>query len=223
MRSATGNSPRHAAYYEKDVDRFPQTYFGHAAASRLSKLGTAAGGDPPDILDKIPPPPSLRPFDEPIPAAAADRWARAQALRTIAFDASCGARAEERVLRYFVAAISLRSSASCIRSGTFCRRAWLTGASLFPISMRAKLTILPIDVWKVLYPLPYESSDPARSGQEQFRSYARGRSNAAGIHFPSRRTFPQNAIGLMQVDPENGTASCQTASDEFFTDETFPA
>ena len=43
---------------------------------------------PPDFLDKIPPPPPLRPFDEPIPAAAADRWARAQALRIIAFDAS---------------------------------------------------------------------------------------------------------------------------------------
>ena len=40
------------------------------------------------MLAKIPEPPTLRPFDEPIPAAAADRWAKAQALRIIAFDAS---------------------------------------------------------------------------------------------------------------------------------------
>src|SRR4029077_18154203 len=75
------------SFYRKDVERFPQTYFGHAAALRLNKL-EPVDGDPPEILDKIPPPPSLRPFDEPIPTAAADRWARAQALRTIAFDAS---------------------------------------------------------------------------------------------------------------------------------------
>ncbi len=92
------------SYYQKDVDRFPQTYFGHAAAMRLTKLESAAG-DPPEILDKIPPPPALRPFDEPIPPAAADRWARAQALRTIAFDASAELEAEERVFRHFLAAI----------------------------------------------------------------------------------------------------------------------
>ena len=77
------------AYYEKDADRFPQTYFGRAAAERLTKLEPAASDPPaPEILDKIPPPPALRSFDEPIPPAAADRWARAQALRTIAFDSA---------------------------------------------------------------------------------------------------------------------------------------
>src|SRR6202035_1733816 len=44
--------------------------------------------DPPDFLAAIPPAPVLRPFDEAIPAAAQDRWVRAQALRIIAFDAS---------------------------------------------------------------------------------------------------------------------------------------
>src|SRR5579872_7232567 len=38
-------------FYRKDVERFPQTYFGHAAAVRLSKLASA-DGDPPEILDR---------------------------------------------------------------------------------------------------------------------------------------------------------------------------
>src|SRR5260370_37134802 len=82
-----GNPARARSYYSKAVERFPQTYFGNAAAARLAKLGPGEE-NPAELLEKIPPPPSLRPFDEPIPAAAADRWARAQALRAIAFDSS---------------------------------------------------------------------------------------------------------------------------------------
>src|SRR5260370_34647859 len=79
--------PRARLHYKKALERFPQTYFGNAASSRFAKLG-AGEENPAEFLEKIPPPPALRPFDEPIPVAAADRWARAQALRTIAFDAS---------------------------------------------------------------------------------------------------------------------------------------
>src|SRR5258707_6296707 len=83
----SGNPGHAGAFSQKAVDRFPQSYFGYAAAAELAKLGS---GDPdaPDFLEKIPPPPALRSFDEPIPAAAQDRWARGQALRSIAFDAS---------------------------------------------------------------------------------------------------------------------------------------
>src|SRR6266849_1160409 len=69
-----GNAARARGLYNKAVERFPQTYFGNAAAARLAKLGPGEE-NPPEFLEKIPPPPSLRPFDESIPVAAADRWA----------------------------------------------------------------------------------------------------------------------------------------------------
>src|SRR5205823_13024391 len=64
--------PISRGYYGKAVERFPQTYFGNAAAARLAKLGPGEE-NPAELLEKIPPPPSLRPFDEPVPVAAADR------------------------------------------------------------------------------------------------------------------------------------------------------
>src|SRR6202790_3913956 len=71
-----GNPARARAFYEKATDRFPATYFAHAADLRLAKL---APGDPEpaDALAEIPAPPLLRPFDEPIAPIVArpqERW-----------------------------------------------------------------------------------------------------------------------------------------------------
>ena len=75
----------------------------------------------------IPPPPALRPFDEPIPPAAADRWARAQALRTIAFDS-----AAELELKNAYSLLRRRASCTKPRKPHSIRAilpwAWLTGA-----------------------------------------------------------------------------------------------
>src|SRR5256712_8485285 len=69
-----GNAARARSFYGKAAERFPQTYFGNAATVPLAKLGPGEENTP-DFLEKIPPPPSLRPFAEPIPVAAPDRWA----------------------------------------------------------------------------------------------------------------------------------------------------
>src|SRR6516162_4061907 len=82
-----GNAAHARSLYNKAVERFPETYFGIAAAARLAKLGPGEE-NPAEFLEKIPPAPALRPFDEPIPVAAEERWQRAQALRVIAFDSS---------------------------------------------------------------------------------------------------------------------------------------
>src|SRR5260370_24368843 len=83
----SGNVARARSFYNKAAERFPQTYFGNASTARLAKLGPGEE-NPADFLEKIPPAPALRSFEEPIPVAAEDRWARAQALRAIAFDSS---------------------------------------------------------------------------------------------------------------------------------------
>src|SRR6185295_1653498 len=82
-----GNLPRARSFYTAAVQRFPQTYFGGYASERLNQIGKEPI-NPVDFLALVPAVPSLPPFTKSIPAAVNDRWARAQTLRTIAFDAS---------------------------------------------------------------------------------------------------------------------------------------
>jgi soluble lytic murein transglycosylase len=208
------------SFYQKDVDRFPQTYFGHAAAMRLSKLEPAEGGDPPDILDKIPPPPSLRPFDEPIPPAAADRWARAQALRTIAFDAS----AELELKNAYFATSSPRflyeAAQAAFDQGHFAA-GMAYGRILVPNFDARKIDDLPLDVWKVLYPLPYESVIRREAAKNNFDPML-----AAGLMrqestFQADALSPQNAIGLMQVIPKTGKLLAKQLRVRFSPDKLF--
>ncbi|HYL63200.1 MAG TPA: transglycosylase SLT domain-containing protein [Candidatus Methylomirabilis sp.] len=192
------------AYFQKDVDRFPQTYFGHAAALRLSSLAPSdADPSPPEILEKIPPPPALRPFDEPIPPAAEDRWARAQALRTIAFDAN----AELELKNAYFATSSPRflyeAAQAAFDQGHFAVGMGY-GRAIVPNFDARKLDDLPIDVWKVLYPLPYEAVIRREAAKNNFDPML-----AAGLMrqestFQSDALSPQNAIGLMQVIPKTG-------------------
>ena len=83
----SGDVPRARAYYGKICDRFTQTYFGGLAAARLAALG-----DGPvtliDALARILPPPPAMSIAATIPPEAAPRQARADALRSIAFDSS---------------------------------------------------------------------------------------------------------------------------------------
>ncbi|HXE34358.1 MAG TPA: transglycosylase SLT domain-containing protein [Verrucomicrobiae bacterium] len=207
------------SYYRKDMDRFPQTYFGHAAAARLSKL-EPADGDPPEILDKIPPPPSLRPFDEPIPVAAADRWARAQALRTIAFDAS----AELELKNAYFATSSPRflyeAAQAAFDQGHFAA-GMAYGRIIVPNFDARKIDDLPINVWKVLYPLPYEAAIRREAAKNNFDPLL-----AAGLMrqestFQADALSPTNAIGLMQVEPKTGKLLAKQLRVSFSTKKLF--
>ena len=207
------------AYFRKDVERFPQTYFGHAAALRLTKL-EPADGDSPDILEKIPPPPSLRPFDEPIPAAAADRWARAQALRTVAFDAS----AELELKNAYFATSSPRflyeAAQAAFDQGHFAA-GMAYGRIIVPNFDARKIDDLPIDVWKVLYPLPYEAVIRREAAKNNFDPML-----AAGLMrqestFQADALSPQNAIGLMQVIPKTGKLLAKQLRVRFSPDKLF--
>jgi soluble lytic murein transglycosylase len=191
-------------YYQKDTERFPQTYFGHAAAERLSKLAPPTSDPLPlEVLEKIPPAPALRPFDEPIPVGAQDRWARAQALRTIAFDAS----AELELKNAYFATSSPRflyeAAQAAFDQGHFAA-GMAYGRIIVPNFDARKMDDLPIGVWKVLYPLPYENVIRREAAKNNFDPML-----AAGLMrqestFQSDALSPQNAIGLMQVVPKTG-------------------
>jgi soluble lytic murein transglycosylase len=197
-----GNSARARSYYSKAVERFPQTYFGNAAAARLAKLGPGEE-NPAELLEKIPPPPSLRPFDEPIPAAAADRWARAQALRAIAFDSS----AEQELKNAYFATSSprflLEAAQAAFDQGHY--GAGMAYARIIvPNFDSRRISDLPVAAWKALYPLPYEAALRREAAKNDFDPMF-----AAGLirqesTFQADAVSHANAIGLMQVLPKTG-------------------
>src|SRR5438874_2580097 len=198
-----GGNPTHArSFYSKAVERFPQTYFGNAAGARLAKLGPGEE-DLAELLEKIPPPPSLRSFDEPIPVAAADRWARAQALRAIAFDSS----AEQELKNAYFATSSprllLEAAQAAFDQGHY--GAGMAYARIFvPNFDSRKISDLPVAAWKALYPLPYETALRREAAKNDFDPMF-----AAGLirqesTFQADAVSHANAIGLMQVLPKTG-------------------
>jgi soluble lytic murein transglycosylase len=198
-----GGNPGHArAYFHTDADRFPQTYFGRAAAARFDKMGPG-DEDAPDFLSAIPPAPALRPLDEPMPPAAQDRWVRAQALRIIAFDAS----AELELKSAFYATGSPRLLFDAAQAA-FDQGHFATGMSygrlIVPSFDSRKFSDVPVNVWKTLYPLPYEASLRREAARNDFDPMI-----AAGLirqesTFQADAVSHANAIGLMQVLPKTG-------------------
>ena len=83
LSEEAGNAALARTYYAKLLERFPQNYFAIAAAKRLRALGPGAAADA-DVLAKIPAVPAALPLGDTIPAAAAKRQLRADALRSIA-------------------------------------------------------------------------------------------------------------------------------------------
>jgi soluble lytic murein transglycosylase len=198
----SGNPSHARAYFRADVDHFPQTYFGHAAAIRLDKMAPG-DEDPSDFLATIPPAPALRPFDEPVPAAAQDRWVRAQALRIIAFDAS----AELELKSAFYATGSPRllfeAAQAAFDQGHFAA-GMAYGRLIVPNFDARKFSDVPVNVWKTLYPLPYETSLRREAARNNFDPMI-----AAGLirqesTFQADAVSHANAIGLMQVLPKTG-------------------
>jgi tetratricopeptide (TPR) repeat protein len=87
LSEEAGKSALARTYYAKLLGRYPQNYFAVTAAKRLRVLGPGAGADA-DFLAMIPPLPPALPLGDSIPAAATSRQTRADALRSIGFDAS---------------------------------------------------------------------------------------------------------------------------------------
>jgi soluble lytic murein transglycosylase len=197
-----GNAARARSYYRMASERYPETYFGQHAAQRLEKLGPGEE-DPPEFLAQIPPPPPLRPFDEPIASTALDRWTRAQALRSIAFDSV----AESELKSAYFAAGSPRllfeAAQAAFDQGHFAA-GMAYGRLIVPNFDARKFSDVPLIVWKTLYPLPYEPALRREAAKNSFDPML-----AAGLirqesTFQADAVSPKNAVGLMQVLPQTG-------------------
>jgi soluble lytic murein transglycosylase len=135
--------------------------------------------------------------------AAADRWARAQALRTIAFDSS----AEQELKNAYFATSSprflLEAAQAAFDQGHF--GAGMAYARLIiPGVDSRKFNEVPISGWKALFPLPYEAALRREAAKNDFDPMF-----AAGLirqesTFQADAVSPKNAVGLMQVLPKTG-------------------
>ena len=198
----SGNPAPARAYYKMAIDRFPTTYFANAAQAHLDKLGPGED-EPPDFLAQLPPVPVLRRFDEPIAPAVADRWDRAQALRTIAFDASAelelkAAYAATASPRFLVEAAQAAFDQGHFASGMN------YGRQAVPSFDTRKFSDVPVPVWKVLFPFPYEATLRREADRNDFDPMF-----AAGLirqesTFQADAVSHANAIGLMQILPKEG-------------------
>jgi soluble lytic murein transglycosylase len=198
----SGNPGHARAYYNKAIDRYPQTYFAHAASGRLGKMG-AGDADAPQFLTKIPPPPALRAFDEPIVPAVADRWARAQALRSISFDSSAELELKSAYFATYSPRFLLEAAQTAFDQGHF-GTGMAYGRLIVPNFDSRKIEEVPSIVWKTLYPLPYEAALRREAARNDFDPML-----AAGLirqesTFQADAVSHANAIGLMQVLPKTG-------------------
>jgi soluble lytic murein transglycosylase len=198
----SGNPAHARSDYRKAMERFPQTYFAHAAANRLKQLGPGAE-DPSDFLAKIPPPPALRAFDEPVPSSVTGRWERAQALRTIAFDASAELELKNAYFATSSPRFLLEAAQAAFDQGHFA--AGMAYARIILPSFESRqISDVPVAVWKTLYPLPYEAALRREAARNDFDPMF-----AAGL-IRQESTFQADivsyahAIGLMQVLPKTG-------------------
>jgi soluble lytic murein transglycosylase len=214
-----GNSDHARSFYVKAVDRYPQTYFGRAAAQRLASLGPGQE-NPADFLDQIPAPPPLPAFDQPIPPAAQDRWDRAQALRSIAFDSA----AEQELKNGFFATGSprflLAAAQAAFDQGHFGVGMAYARVIVPDFDARQK-DDLPLEVWKTLYPLPYEDSlrrDAEKNGVDPMLVAGLIRQEST---FQADAVSYANAIGLMQLLPKTGRKMSRALHVRYVTSKLF--
>jgi soluble lytic murein transglycosylase len=198
----SGNPAHARAYFRRTIERFPTSYFAEAAQIRLDKLGPGEE-EAPDFLAQLPAASPLRPFDEPIAPNVLDRWNRAQALRTIAFDAS----AELELKSAYAATASPRFLVEAAQAA-FDQGHFATGMNygrqVIPSFDSRKFSEIPANVWKVLFPLPYESQLRREAERNEFDPMF-----AAGLirqesTFQADVVSHANAIGLMQIIPKEG-------------------
>lgn len=190
------------SFYLKCQERFPQSYFGERAADRLRALGPEPVNSA-EFLALIPAPPPLPSLDEAIPPAANERWARAQALRTIAFDASAELELRAAYATTGSARLLLEAAQFAIQAGHYASGI-ATVRQLYPQLEARKLEEVPLPVWRAVYPLPYESSLRRAATRQRVAPMLVAGLIRQESTFQPDAVSRAGAVGLMQVLPKTG-------------------
>jgi soluble lytic murein transglycosylase len=203
------------SYYEKLQDRFPQNYFASEASVRLGSLGSGHDTDP-DVLATIPPLPPAMTLGAIIPAAAENRQARADALRSIAFDAS----AELELRAAFAATgeprLLLEAAQEAVAAGHV-GAAIVTIRQIYPQIEWRPFSEVPREVWLTAFAMPYQSSILSRSTQAGVDPMlTAGLIRQESAYDPEARSGA-NARGLMQLLPKTARRFAKQARVRYST------
>jgi soluble lytic murein transglycosylase len=144
------------SYYDKLIERFPQNYFEGLALMRVRGLDPAPKQIP-DVLATIPPVPPSQTLGDAIPDAAEKRKARADALRSIAFDASAELELRAAYAETGEPRLLLEAAQAAVDAG-HCGAAIVTVRQIYPQLEAHPLPELPRQVWLAAYALPFQSS-----------------------------------------------------------------
>ncbi len=197
-----GNPALARGYYLKLRERFPQTYFGSQAIARLRGVGESPV-QPSDVLALIPPLPPPPSIAGAIPAAARDRWQRAQALRSIAFDSSAELELRAAYNDSKSPRLLLEAAKSAFDAGRYLPGV-ATVRQAFPQIEWRRWEEVPLEVWRAAYPVIYESEIERYSLLRDLDAAL-----VAGIIrqesvYDRQAVSRVGAVGLMQVMPATG-------------------
>jgi len=192
--------PRARAWYEAAVARFAQNYFGLLAEQRLGAIGR----EPRAAVDLplAPVPAAAWPaLTGSVPASVAEQFARAEALRTAAFDASAelefNAAYEEtgapRLL--FEAARAARDAREYMLAAKLAR-------GLGPDVEARPVEDVPVEIWRLVYPLPFSAEIDAAASEVKVDPMLLAGLIRQESGFDAQAVSSAGALGLMQLLPK---------------------
>jgi peptidoglycan lytic transglycosylase len=186
-------------YYAKLQERYPQNYFQSLAVARMRSLGAGPVTNA-DVLAKVPPVLPAQPLGT-IPAAATERQARADALHSIAFDASAELELRAAYASTGEPRLLLEAAQAAVAAGHV-GAAIVTVRQIYPQLDARPFDQVPRDVWMAAYPLPFGTSIrqwSAHAGIDPMLTAGLIRQESA---FEPEAHSGANAFGLMQLLPK---------------------
>lgn len=197
-----GNPPQARAFYSKLVERYPQTYFGLQGRERLRALGLGPAAEV-EVVSLLPALSALPNADEPVPAAATERWERGKALRSIAFDAS--AELEFRAAHALTGAprLLLEAAKSALDAGRY-MPAVATARQAYPQLEARRWEDVPAEVWRLVFPFAYGDHIYKYSNKNEIDPMLVAGLIRQETIFQHDAVSHAGAVGLMQVLPKTG-------------------
>jgi soluble lytic murein transglycosylase len=202
-------------YYQKLQSRFPQNYFSSTATFRLKALGPGPLADA-GVLASIQPLPPALTLGATIPPAAAGRQARAEVLRSIAFDSS----AELELRAAYAATGEPRLLLEAAQEAAIAGRvgvAIVTVRQIYPQLEWRRFEDVPREVWLAAYAMPFQGSILSRSkavGLDPMLTAGLIRQESA--YLPDAHSGA-NAYGLMQLLPKTARLYAKQAKVRYST------